>query len=219
LGGPSGSIANPVIQEMPQLPTGTSAPNTVLTEHAIHTLHIPTSTAIDSLQGWLLQASHPITAAQVSQAQATAAAAGMNIESKNDAPDSAEVTNWATLIGLLLALGVLAMSVGLIRAETASDLRTLTAAGASSVTRRNLTGATAGALGLLGAVFGTVAGYLACIAFFHSGFRGQNVLTNLSHVPARNLLLILIGMPVLAALGGWLFAGRQPSLVSRQPIE
>jgi glutamate mutase epsilon subunit len=37
------------------------------------------------------------------------------------------------------------MTIGLIRSETASDLRTLTATGAGSVTRRNLTAVTAGA--------------------------------------------------------------------------
>jgi putative ABC transport system permease protein len=52
--------------------------------------------------------------------------------------------------GILLARGPPAMTVGLIRSETAGELRTLTATGASSRTRRTLTGATAGALGLLG---------------------------------------------------------------------
>ena len=55
----------------------------------------------------------------------------LSIESKNDAPTSSEIVNWATVFGIALALGVLAMSVGLIRSETASDLRTLTATGAS----------------------------------------------------------------------------------------
>jgi len=53
------------------------------------------------------------------------------------------------------------MTVGLIRSETAGDLRTLTATGASSATRRTLTGATAGALAVLGAVIGTTGAYLA----------------------------------------------------------
>ena len=57
------------------------------------------------------------------------------------------------------------MSVGLIRSETASDLRTLTATGASGSTRRTLTAATAGALALLGALLGTAAAYIAAIAF------------------------------------------------------
>jgi putative ABC transport system permease protein len=213
---PGSCIANPVIQEMPQLPSGTSAPNTVLTEHAIHTLHLGDTL---SNNGWLIETSRPLSAAQIQRAQAAAATTDMNVESKNDAPNSAEVLNWATAIGLLLALGVLAMSVGLIRAETAADLRTLTATGASSVTRRSITGVTAGALGLLGALIGTAAAYLACIAFFHSGDRGQTVVNNLSHVPVRNLLLIIVGMPLVAAIGGWLLAGREPPYVSRQPIE
>ena len=56
---------------------------------------------------------------------------------------------------MLVALGVLAMTVGLIRSETAGDLRTLTATGASSATRRTLNAATAGALALLGGILGT----------------------------------------------------------------
>jgi hypothetical protein len=30
---------------------------------------------------------------------------------------------------------------------------------------------------------------------------------------------MLLGLPLLAALGGWLFAGREPRGISRQPIE
>jgi putative ABC transport system permease protein len=61
-----------------------------------------------------------------------------------------QLRDYATLVGILLALSVLGMTVGLIRSETSGDLRTLTAAGASGNTRRMLTGTTAGALGLLG---------------------------------------------------------------------
>lgn len=57
--------------------------------------------------------------------------------------------------GILLALGVFAMTAGLIRRETAGDVRILTATGASSRTRRTVTGTTVGALGLLGALLGT----------------------------------------------------------------
>jgi putative ABC transport system permease protein len=66
---------------------------------------------------------------------------------------------------MLLALAVLAMTVGLIRSETAGDLRTLTATGASSGTRRTLTAATAAALALLGGILGTAGAYLALIAW------------------------------------------------------
>jgi hypothetical protein len=38
-------------------------------------------------------------------------------------------------------------------------------------------------------------------------------------VPARQLLFLIVGMPVIAAVVGWLLAGREPSVISRQPLE
>ena len=58
-----------------------------------------------------------------------AAAADLSVETKNDEPASSEVINWATAFGFVLALCILAMSLGLIRSEAANDLRTLTATG------------------------------------------------------------------------------------------
>jgi len=207
-------LANPVIQEVSALPSGTSAPNTVITEHALHEFHLQ-GTIVTA--GWLIETPSPPTAAQIKNAKLTAAAAGMNVETKSSAPASAEIINWATVFGILLALGILAMSVGLIRSETASDLRTLAATGASSSTRRTLTAATAGALALLGAVLGTAAGYLAAIAY--SSKNSLDGLSSLSSVPAKNLLIILVGMPLIAAAGGWLLAGREPAAMAHQPLE
>ena len=148
----SRGISNPVIQEIGALPSGVHAPNTVITEYAIKKFGI--GNAI-SVQGWLIQAAHPLTAAQVHDAQSAAAAAGnVVVESRNDEPTSAELVNWATAAGLAIALCILAMSIGLIRSETASDLRTLAAAGAGRGIRRTITAATAGALGLLGGCSG-----------------------------------------------------------------
>lgn len=210
----SSCLANPVIQEVSQLPSGTSAPNTVITEHVIRTLHIG---GTGNTAGWLIQAPNPPTAAQISNARLTAAAAGMSIETRNSIPTSASIINWATVFGIGLALGILAMSVGLIRSETASDLRTLAATGASSWTRRTITAATAGALALAGAVLGTVAAYAAVVGYaWDNQLDGLSELTN---VPTTNLLIILIGMPLVAAAGGWLLAGRQPDVMTRQPIE
>ena len=205
-------VANPVIQEVGALPSGTSAPNTVITEHAIHTLGLQTSTA-----GWLIQTPNPPTATQITDARLTASAAGMTIETKNSAPSSAEILDYATAFGIALALGILAMSIGLIRSETARDLRTLTATGASSLTRRELTAATAFALALSGAVLGTVAAYVAAIGYAWAN--PLDGLSELSNVPTRQLLFILVGMPVVAAVVGWLMAGREPSAISRQPLE
>ncbi len=205
-------VANPVIQEGGALPSGTSAPNTVITEHAIHTLGLQTSTA-----GWLIQTPNPPTATQITDARLTASAAGMTIETKNSAPSSAEILDYATAFGIALALGILAMSIGLIRSETARDLRTLTATGASSFTRRELTAATAFALALGGAVLGTVAAYVAAIGYAWAN--PLDGLSELSNVPTKQLLFILVGMPVVAAVVGWLMAGREPSAISRQPLE
>jgi putative ABC transport system permease protein len=206
----SDCLAGPVIQEISGLPSGTSAPNTVITEHAIGQLGLRVTTA-----GWLIQTPHPPTAAQITNARLTAAAAGLSIETKSSAPSSSEILNLATAFGILLALGILAMTVGLIRSETASDLRTLAATGASSSTRRTLTAATAGALGLLGAVLGTVAAYIGAIAY--SWDNPLDGLSGLSSVPTGNLLIILIGMPLIAAAASWLLAGREPSGIARQP--
>ena len=209
---PGQCVANPVIQEVSALPAGTSAPNTVITEHAIHTLGLHTSAS-----GWLIQAPHPPTAAQITDARLTASAAGMTIETKSSTPSSAEILNYATAFGIALALGILAMTIGLLRSETARDLRTLTATGASSFTRRELTAATAFALALGGAVLGTVAAYVAAV-----GYAWDNPLdglSGLSNVPARQLLFLVVGMPVIAAVVGWLLAGREPSMISRQPLE
>ena len=208
----SRDVANPAIQQVNALPAGTSAPNTVITEHAIHVLGLHTS-----VSGWLVQTPHPPTAAQIRSARLTAAAAGMTIETKSSTPTSAEILDWATVFGIVLALGILAMTIGLIRSETARDLRTLTATGAGSLTRRELTAATAFALALGGAVLGTVAAYVAAV-----GYAWDNPLdglSELSSVPARQLLFILVGMPVIAAVVGWLLAGREPAVISRQPLE
>jgi putative ABC transport system permease protein len=127
------------------------------------------------------------------------------------------ITGWATAAGILLALCILAMSIGLIRSETASDLRILTATGATGPTRRMITAATAGTLGLAGAVLGTAAGYLGAIAWFRDS--PQDGLSALASVPVWNLAIILAGLPLAAWVAGWLLAGREPAAIGRRPIE
>ena len=209
----SAELRHPVIQELGALPSGTSAPNTVITEHAVKTLGLTYTTS-----DWLIETSHPVTAVQIGQAQQAAASAGMFVETKNDAPTSAEVINWATVFGMALALAILAMSVGLIRSETAGDLRTLTATGASSRTRRTLTAATAGGLGFVAALLGTAAGYVGVIGYLRGNSLNGGI-SALGNIPVTNLLVILVGMPLLATAAGWVLAGRQPPAMAHQPIE
>jgi putative ABC transport system permease protein len=77
-----------------------------------------------------------------------------------------------------------------------------------------ITAATAAGLGLLGAFTGTAIAYLAAAAFL-----GSQLSEHLNSVPTLDRLLILIGLPAIAAAGGWLLAGREPSAITRQPLE
>ncbi len=209
---PNSCLASPVIQQVSALPSGTSAPNTVITEHAVRQLHLTTSTA-----GWLVQTPESLTSSQVSAARRAATAAGLAVEAHDSIPTLAEIVDVATIFSILLVLGILAMSVGLLRSETASSLRTLTATGASGTARRAISATTAGTLALIGAVVGTVGGYVAAIGFFRTN--QLDTLSSLSSVPVANLLLILVGMPLVAVIGGWLLAGRQPAAIGRGPLE
>ncbi len=213
---PNQCVAHPVILEESRLPIGTSSPNTVITESALRRLHIANQ---NTLGGWTLLAGAPITQAQLRSANALASAGDLSTESKNDAPTSAEIVNWATVFGIALALGVLAMSVGLIRSETANDLRTLTATGASSRTRRSLTAVTAGALALLGALLGTLAAYVGLFGWFRSNAREGGVSDIIDHVPWSSLFFIVIAMPLMATLVGWVLAGREPRGIGSRPME
>ena len=206
-------LASPVIQEVGSLPTGTSAPNTVITEHAMNEFHIQATTS-----DWLIQGSQPFSAAQIGNAELAASTTQLSVESKNDQPTSSAVIGWATIFGIVIALGVLGMSVGLVRSETASDLRTLAATGASSYTRRTLTAVTAGALGFLGALLGVAGGYIGMIGWLRSNSLNGGI-TALGNVPVADLLLILLGMPAFATIVGWLVAGRQPAAMVHQAIE
>ena len=190
------------------LPTYTSLPGALLTTHAVQSLHL---TPIPV--GWLVRAPQSLTQAQIDRAEQTALAAGLSVEARPTGADLARLADYATGTGIAVALGVLAMTVGLIRSETARDLRTLTAAGARRRTRRALTAATAGALALLGAVIGTAGAYLALLAWYHREPHW------LGHVPVLNLAAILIGLPAIAYAGGWLLAGREAPTLARQPID
>jgi putative ABC transport system permease protein len=214
VGGPpctpsSRCLASPAIATVSSLPSGTSAPNTVLTEYAVSKYHMQTQ-----LFGWLIQAPAPLTAAQLRAVRRFGNANAVLVLTATYNPSLADFTDGATALGIVIALSVLAMSVGLIRSETAPDLRTLTATGASGATRRTITAATAAALGLLGVILGMAGAVIAGMAWTHSGLSAT-----VGGVPPSDILILLIGLPLAAALGGWLFAGREPPAVARQPME
>jgi putative ABC transport system permease protein len=81
-------------------------------------------------------------------------------------------------------------------------------------TRRTITAATAAALGLLGATLGVAGAVIVGLAFAHGSLSAM-----FGDVLLTDVLILLAGRPLVAAAGGWLFAGREPPAVARQPIE
>jgi putative ABC transport system permease protein len=163
--------------------------------------------------GWLIESGRPLTSHQIAEARQAAADRGLTIEVKEEGSSNAKTMAIATAAGAILALAILAMTVGLIRSESAGDLRILTATGATSGIRRTLTASTAGALALLGALLGVAGAYVMLVALYHDD------LGYLSHVPVVYLALAIVGVPVAAAAAGWLVAGREPPAIARRAIE
>ena len=163
--------------------------------------------------GWLVQSSRTLTSDQIADARNAAAEGGLTVETKRKSNPPTEVMSIATAAGALLALAILAMTVGLIRGESAGDLRTLTAAGATSSIRRTLTATTAGALALLGAILAVAGAYLVMLALYHDD------IGYLNDVPFLYLGLAIAGVPLAAAAAGWLVAGREPPAIARPVLE
>jgi putative ABC transport system permease protein len=202
------SLRSVTIQTTKLLPNYTSAPNTLITEKEMSALGLTPQPV-----GWLLETAQPLTAAQITHAQHQAAAAGISIETRT-APDHSlqRLRDYSTMTGVLVALGVLAMTIGLIRSETAGDLQTLTAVGAGARTRRALTAVTAAALAFLAGIIGTAGAYLAlCAWHWHH-------LNYLAHPPYLDLAVIVFGLPIAALLGGWLLS-RSPARISQRRLE
>ena len=162
---------------------------------------------------WLVDTSTPPTTEQLARAREAAAAAGLTVEVRDRQAGLGALRSGATAAGALTALGILAMTVGLVRSEAGRDLRVLTATGATRRTRRTLTAATAGALAVLGAILGIAGAYLGLTAGF-----ARN-LDALTPIPVVHLAVIALGLPLAATLAGWLVSGRTVGNIARQPTE
>jgi putative ABC transport system permease protein len=186
-----------------------SLPHALITDHAIETAGWTVAPA-----GWLIESSRPISDDQLAAAREMAATSGLAIEARDSQTDLSTLRMAATGIGIAVALAILATSVGLIRAETARDVGTLTAVGASSRTRRAVTASTAAALAALAVILGMSSAYAAVYA-------GYTPATDrLGNIPVANLLVIAIGFPLIAGAAGWLLSRpERPGIVARPAIE
>jgi putative ABC transport system permease protein len=159
--------------------------------------------------GWLIAAGQPITASQVADLRDIAAGAGLTIESSRVQATLTDLRTATVLGGALLAMAVLASTVGLIRGEAAADMRILTALGARRRLRRALTAATAGALALLGTAIGAATAYLVIATILR---RQPEALVP---VPLTHLLALLVGIPIIATGAAWLLAGQRQTHIAR----
>lgn len=201
-------VAEPRIQQVPALPTGTDEPNLVVTAAAAARLGLSLRPS-----GWLLHLPTALTATEINSVRVRAGAAGLTITTKSDAPSLNEVRTYACGAGVLVALGVLVLTVGLVRAESARDDRALSALGAGRRVRRAISAWTASSLAVLAAGSGTAVAYLMTLAFFRNQLSER-----MSNPPVADLVAVLIGLPVAAAVGGWIFSGRRVKTLPRPVI-
>jgi putative ABC transport system permease protein len=199
-------IPDPKIQTL-GLPRDSSEPSSVLTTSSMVRLGLKQVPA-----AWLIRTPTTLTATQIDTARTSAAGAGLTIETQETHGSLTQLGSDATAIGMLFALAVLAMTVGLIRSETRNDLRVLAATGATSRARRNLTAYTAATLAFLATLLGIATAYLALAAFYHSD------LSTLAGPPTGNLLVLGIGLPAIATAAGWMLAGREPPNIATRPL-
>lgn len=195
------------VQDPARLTPGyTSLPSSFVTPTALSERGWDTARA-----AWLIETTAPVSPDQSAEAVQLAADAGVTVETRDTQGNLYALRAGATGVGAVVALGILAMTVGLIRTEAAGDLRLLTATGATRGIRRSLTAATSGLLALLGALIGAAGASLAILAVH---VRDPGAL-----IPLPHLAVIVVGVPLAATAAGWLLAGREPTSIAKNPLE
>jgi putative ABC transport system permease protein len=188
------------------VPPYASLPRTLITKEALDRRGWTARPA-----GWLVETAAPVSKGQLAAIRNLAAGAGLTVEVRRDRPDLT-VTAWAlTGAATVLALGILAMTVAILRSEAGRDLRVLVATGAGVRMQRAVTATVAGSLALAGALLGAGCAYLVAGPANPGG--------DLTQVPVAHLTTVILGVPALAAAAGWLLSGREPPALARPALE
>jgi putative ABC transport system permease protein len=131
-----------------------------------------------------------------------------------------------SFIGLIILVATL-VSTALSTAETQSMMGTFAAVGATRMTRRNLAAAQAGSLGVIGALLGTLVGFVPGIAIARASTRypmslgsydaagAQSLVDPTVVIPWLQLAIPVLAVPALAALLAWLAIRRAPTVTRR----
>ena len=186
------------------VPTYSSAPHNLITRAGLEASGATTQRA-----GWLITSPHTLSDATLARIRSFAAGAGLSVETRDTHGSLTDVRTGASIVGVLVALCILAMTIGLLRSEVAHEVRTLTAVGGTSFTRRALTASTAAALALVGVVLGGGSAYAALVAGYWPNT------DELHPIPVANLVAIAVGFPLLATAVSWVVGGREPAHIGR----
>jgi putative ABC transport system permease protein len=182
---------------------GNYLPEAFLPDAAIKALGLAAGRLNDQDAGWtfVAQYDHAIGDAEISRAQAIAAAY----------PDTTAVTDLApvrpgegfrfVLIGLVLlfAVSVTAIAIALGEAESRPEQRSLLALGADPRLRRRIAAARAAVLALLAGILAVPAGLLPMWGIFVS--RGTHLA-----VPTLEIAAAVVLLPLLAVASAWLLS-------------
>lgn len=161
--------------------------------------------------GWMLVIPAPIDTRTLAALQG-AANDDVLIEVHQVRSARSSVVAITAVAGSALALAVLAMTVSLIRAESASQTRTLAAIGARRTTRRTISAVTAGLLALAAAILAIPTGYLALAVAMSDPDTNYPFV-----VPLVPLGIVLVAVPVIAVAGAWLLHGGEPPYLAKTP--
>ena len=128
-----------------------------------------------------------------------------------DDPNSLSwIVTWAAGIFVLLATSI---ALGLSQIEAAADKRTLAAIGAPKAFRARMVATQAFALTFTGAVLGGGTGIAVGVTLVTTANMSDIVL------PWPQVLILLVGVPVLAAIGFWVFTPRNLKYEVRQSLD
>jgi putative ABC transport system permease protein len=185
-------------------PAYTSTPRNLITAAGLRAFGLATERS-----GWLIETPHKLSDETLSRVRDLAAGAGLEVEVRDGHGALVNIRTGASIAGVIVAMSILAMTIALLRSEVAHEVRTLTAVGGTSFTRRALTASTAAALALVGVVLGGGAAYAALVAGYWPNT------DELRPVPVANLVAIAVGFPLLATVISWVVGGHAPAGIGR----
>ncbi len=155
------------------------------------------------IAGWLITKPTPFTTQELGFAyQNTDPALVVDAQRPNQTSDV--VRRNTLVIGTATALAILAIAVTLLRVESGSEDRTLTALGADRRTRKRIAATTTGFLGISAAALALPAGYLALIAITSDSGANYPIV-----FPAWSIACLAIGIPIIGSLGAYLLTSTQ----------